>query len=273
MALGIPDYVNLELSGEALAAAEQMENRAAQPASIGLFDTLVRPLLPGVNRVLEFGCGTGALAARIAWAAPGAEVIATDKSPTMLAAARALRTAENAPPITFAPWDLLDENLPVPGGQAGFDLILASVVTPYLPEPDLPRAFARLAGMLTPGGVLALLEQDLATVAMNIPDRALVEKSRTVPHYPGRSALGLALRPLLRDAGLEPLPRASYLWTDDSFCPYIERLMDRTAADLVASGVFQEAEGARWMRLWREQAARGEAYYGLVYHRVAARKP
>ena len=77
MAVGIPDYRNLELSGEARLAADGMEDRAREPASAEMFEKLVRPLLgPGVQRILEVGCGTGALAARMAQARPGARIFA-----------------------------------------------------------------------------------------------------------------------------------------------------------------------------------------------------
>ena len=81
----IPDYKNLDLSGEALQAAMRMEARAHEPASEQMFRQLVGPLLsPQVRTVLEFGCGTAALSRRIAQALPGAGVYATDKSDGML---------------------------------------------------------------------------------------------------------------------------------------------------------------------------------------------
>ena len=43
--IGIPDYQNLNVSGEARYAAERMEARAREPASEAMFTELMAPLL------------------------------------------------------------------------------------------------------------------------------------------------------------------------------------------------------------------------------------
>ena len=84
----LPEYKDLDLSGEVVQAATRMEARARETASEEMFRQLVAPLLAqGVKTVLEFGCGTAALSRRIAQAAPWATVYASDKSQGMLKAA------------------------------------------------------------------------------------------------------------------------------------------------------------------------------------------
>jgi ubiquinone/menaquinone biosynthesis C-methylase UbiE len=83
---GIPNYKDLDESGESRVAATRMEQRAQEPASGEMFDSLVVPLLETApSRILEIGCGTAALSRRVARHLPSATVHATDKSEGMLA--------------------------------------------------------------------------------------------------------------------------------------------------------------------------------------------
>ena len=105
----LPDYKNLDLSGDAHQAAARMEARAQATASQEMFDQLVAPLLASrVKTVLEFGCGTAALSRRMAKAAPWAVVYASDKSEGMLKVARHLGESEDLHNIHLYPWDVLD---------------------------------------------------------------------------------------------------------------------------------------------------------------------
>src|SRR5688500_11483141 len=105
---GIPDYQNLDATGEARDAAERLEARAQAPASEALFNALVLPLLPArPTAVLEVGCGTGALARRIYAARPSSKVYATDKSAGMISFARQRAERASNGPLTHAVWDVV----------------------------------------------------------------------------------------------------------------------------------------------------------------------
>lgn len=256
---GLPDYAQLDLSGEAVAAAARMEARAADPASLRLFDALVRPLLVGAERILEVGCGTGALARRIA-AACGAEVVATDKSEGMLQVAIALGGR-----VGFERWDVLEE-----GGPAGdFDLIVSSVMVPYLDSAVAERVVVTLAGRLADGGRLAFIEQDLQTDALHFPDFGLLRRVIAKDQRALRPHLALGLRALLRSAGLVLDPRASHLWATESFGPYLSDLLGAMARDAVAAGRIDEAEHVRWNATLAALADRGDFAYSLLYHRMS----
>ncbi|MHB1844572.1 MAG: class I SAM-dependent methyltransferase [Deltaproteobacteria bacterium] len=266
---GLPDYANLDLTGEAAAAAARMEARGQEPASAAMFDALVRPLLAQARLVLEVGCGTAALARRIAAARPEATVFAADKSSGMVAVARALSQAE-APRhrLELAVWDVTCEER-FPFGPRPFDLIVSSVLVPYLTPEEAASLVRRLAARLAPGGVLAFVEQDLQTDSVRHPDfrlasRVLGKEARPVPPH---AALGLF--PLLRAAGLSPLPRRSFLWTDERYGPYCRELLERTADDGVKSGRLTPDERDQWKRSLAELARAGEFHYGLVYHLIA----
>lgn len=283
---GIPHYRDLDLSGEARAAAERLEDRAREAASDAMFDELVVPLLePSPANVLEVGCGTAALSRRIARLSPGAIVHATDKSEGMLAAAREYAESEaraNAGPnagvnaggkLILGRWDALDAgSFPFEPGLR-FGLILSSVVVPYLDDEQTAALVRDLASRLAPGGVLAFVEQDLMTDAVNFPRFDLTRRVLARDERDLKTTLTLGLRPLLRGARLELLPRRSFLWTDDGYGPYTRELLARLADAALETGRITAAEREEWGNGLDDLADAGDFYYGLVYHRVAGRVP
>ncbi len=96
---------------------------------------------------------------------------------------------------------------------------------------------------------------------------------RTIPPAAKKQWNASNLRPLVREAGLDPLPRASFLWIDTAMGRYTRNVLQRTADDMVALGEFTAEEGTRWMKTLDDLAASGDFYYGLVYHRIAGRRP
>ncbi len=248
-----------------------MEARAQEPASLAMFDALVRPLLIGEMRaVLDIGCGTASLARRIAAHLPNADVHASDKSAGMLKIAAHLAGAEGLARIRMAPWDVL-EGSAFPFAETAYDLIVSSVMIVYLDEREAIDVVGRLAKRLKPGGVLAFIEQDLMTDAANDTTGLflkVLEKDRRAIRP--TQALGLAR--ILKGAGLDVLPRASFLWTDDRYGAYTRELLERLADAAAARGAVTGGERASFKRVMDEHAAAGEFYYGLVYHRVAGRR-
>ena len=275
---GIPNYRDLDLSGEARAAAKRMEDRATAPASQAMFEELVAPLLDGLSEpphaVLEVGCGTAALSRRVARTLPGAIVYAADKSEGMLAAAREYAEAEGGggDELVLGRWDVL-EPAAFPFDQDRFDVILSSVMAPYLDDEATVSLVQDLTVQLAPGGTLAFVEHDLTTDTVNFPDFDLLRRVHARDQRDLKTTVALGLRPLLRDAGLSLLPRRSFLWTDDEYLPYTRDLLDRIAADALKDGRITAAERRRWSETLESLAAVGDFYYGVVYHRIAGRAP
>jgi SAM-dependent methyltransferase len=267
----IPDYKNLDLSGEVLQAANRLEARARQSTSQEMFHQLVAPLLiPQIKTVLEFGCGTAALSRRIARAAPRAAVYASDKSEGMLKVSQSLVDNESLHNIHLQLWDVLDETtFPFPAAQ--FDLIISSVVIPYFDNAQIIALIKRLSSRLSHGGILAFVEQDLTTDTVNYPRTEFFRGVLTRDlRYPNRT-LALGVRPILRAAGLQVLPRRSFLWTDDTYGPYTRDLLERFADAAVARDIIKPAESDEWKKTLNDLAETGDFYYGMVYHLVAGR--
>ncbi len=267
----IPNYKDLDLSGEALQAANRMEARAQEAASAEMFQQLAAPLLlPDVKSVLEFGSGTAALARRVARALPQAVVYASDKSAGMLKVARHLVAAEGLGNVRLEAWDALDE-ASFPFAEQRFDLILSSVVIPYFDDAQTADLIHRLAARLSPGGVLAFVEQDLTSDTVNFPKFNLYRDVLAKDLRNLKSTLALGLRPLLRQAGLQLLPRRSFLWSDDAYGAYARDLLERLAEAACDSGRIHPAERDEWKNTLNDLAAAGDFYYGMVYHLVAGR--
>jgi ubiquinone/menaquinone biosynthesis C-methylase UbiE len=106
------------------------------------------------ERVLDVGCGTGAVTLDIAESTRG-QVVGIDIDEDKLEEARRLQ--EVVPNLEFQVADVQD--LPFPDGA--FDLVTFNIVLVYVP--DKQRALQEMARVVKPGGyVLATLEPDYA---------------------------------------------------------------------------------------------------------------
>ena len=145
---------------------------------------LLRQVPVDAERVLDVGCGTGALARSLAERVP--RVDGVDRSAVMIEEARHL-----APPnVMLHLADALTADLPADT----YDAVLSSSVLHHL---DLAEALPRMARWLRPGGVLAAV----ALPRIGLPRELPVELAAAATHH----GLGLAF------AGLRPLTGAHLL--------------------------------------------------------------
>ena len=101
-------------------------------------------LRPGM-RVFDAGCGTGALAERLAARHPDIELLAADLSPSMLKRAHARRGWPSS--FKFVEGNIDDV---LASDERGFDRIVSVNVIWTLPDPQ--RTFARMTARLRDGG-------------------------------------------------------------------------------------------------------------------------
>jgi SAM-dependent methyltransferase len=104
-------------------------------------------------RVLDVGCGTGEITARLLERFPGASAVGVDLEEPHLDRARA-RCAAFGERARFQ----RDDALALSFGDAQFDLVVCRHVLQALP--DAPRAVAEMRRVLRPGGRVHLLSED-----------------------------------------------------------------------------------------------------------------
>jgi trans-aconitate methyltransferase len=131
-------------------------------------------IAPG-ERVLDLGCGTGHLTAKIAEL--GVEVVGLDSSPSMIAQAR-----QNYPRLKFVLADARDFNF-----ESRFDVVFSNAALHWIPEAE--RVIASVARSLKPGGRFGLemgVKGNIAiiTEALDSVLREMGRESRNPWYFP-----------------------------------------------------------------------------------------
>ena len=124
--------------------------------------------LGGDLKILDVGCGTGEITARLAELYPRATIVGVDLIESHLAAARR-RTAPFAARVTFRCADAFA--LPFPDGS--FDLVVCRHMLQAVPRPE--NAIAEIVRVTRPGGRVHLLVEDYGMIHMH-PTRLDIDR-------------------------------------------------------------------------------------------------
>lgn len=123
------------------------------------------------RRVLDAGCGTGAVAVELA--RRGAAVVAIDLSPTLVSLARERAAAQAVGgEVEFRVGDMLDPAL------GRFDHVVAMDSLIHYRAPDMVRALAALAGRTRRSMVLTFAPRTLPLAAMHALGRTFPRRDR-----------------------------------------------------------------------------------------------
>jgi SAM-dependent methyltransferase len=155
---------------------------------------------PGM-RVLDLGTGAGDVAFEVAeLVGPDGSVVGVDQSVKALryAAVRAERRALTN--VAFLHDDL--HTVPIDGE---FDAIVGRLILLYTPEPA--AVLRKFAGLLRPGGVVAMMEYEMHAAGTLPPTELSAQAVRWITGAFDRSgldpSLGAKLGPIMRDAGFD----------------------------------------------------------------------
>ena len=155
--------------------------------------TLDRAIAPDA-RVLELGCGTGQMALYLARA--DRFVVGADFTRASLELAAAAARRYGTTRVQFVETDLHSPGL----AEGAFDVVYCSGVLHHTPDPA--AAFARIAPLVRPGGVLVV---GLYNVYARLPHRL----RRTIARLCGFRFI--PFDPVLRDRQAEPARRQAWL--------------------------------------------------------------
>jgi ubiquinone/menaquinone biosynthesis C-methylase UbiE len=138
-----------------------MESRASDPRQRVIRDALfAAAALPDGARVLEAGCGSGAVSRELARRPGIAAVVGLDPSPVFLSRAREL--AAGIGTLRFEEGDARA----MPYADGAFDAVVFHTCLSHVPRPE--AALAEAYRVTHPGGCLVILEGDYATTTVAI---------------------------------------------------------------------------------------------------------
>jgi ubiquinone/menaquinone biosynthesis C-methylase UbiE len=247
---------------------DAMELRFTDPQQQAMLsDYLGRIEWPEPARVVEIGCGTGAIARALAGRPGVAEVVGVEPSAHLLRLARQL--ADGTDNLTFVEGDGRDVPLP----DASFDVAVTHTVLSHAPTPE--RVVAEMVRLVRPGGWVALFDGDYATmtVARSAADPLQTCVSAFAESFINDPWVTRSFRPVLSGLGLVDVTVEGhgFLRVDDS--PYVQSIVTRGARALESSGVIgRELADALVNESGRRVSA--GAFFGFIsYTSAVARKP
>jgi SAM-dependent methyltransferase len=245
--------------------AERLDIRAADPRQHQLWhDFLARAPRVTAARVLEVGCGTGIITAKIAELPGVAEAVGVDPNPGFVDRAR-----RRAPTLRF---DVADgRTLPHP--DAAFDGVVFATTLCHIREPEPALAEARR--VLRPGGYLLVYDGDYAsaTVALGERDPLQACVSAAVAVLVHDPWLIRRLPALLDDAGFDCEPLVSHGYVEADVPAYLPSMVDVGADTLAAQGIISAATASALKAEARHRARSGRFFGHIAYASMLARRP
>jgi SAM-dependent methyltransferase len=145
---------SVQMSDESMVRNLAAQAEAIWPQERPLF---ARYALPEAAEILDVGCGTGEITARLAELYPSASLLGIDLDPAHLERARS-RCAAFGPRVRFEPGDALALALP----DRAFDLCVCRHLAQAVP--DAERLLREMVRVTRPGGRLHLLAEDYGMI-------------------------------------------------------------------------------------------------------------
>lgn len=214
-------------------------------------------LARGMN-VVEFGCGSGALARLLArTVGPSGRVLGLDVSAFSVARARDLAAQEKLGNVLFEVADARDSRV----ASDFADVCLARHLLGWVPDPE--RVVKEMARVARPGGIVAVFEGDEGLVVYEPEPPALTELRNLLARQRleagGSRLVGRSLYRLLTQAGLANVRIVALTcnstqpeWSASRDPASHTALLARAVDDLVEKGNLSREEAARYYRALEE---------------------
>jgi SAM-dependent methyltransferase len=248
--------------------AHAMELSAADPQHQAMVASYLSELaLPCDSRVLEVGCGTGAISRLLAARPEIKEVVGVDPSPILIEKARAL--AAGIPNLSFVEGD----GHHLAHNDASFNGVVLHRVLSHVAAPE--QVLAEAFRVLRVGGRLALFDGDYATITVATSEVDPVQTcvAAFAPAYITDPWVVRRLPQMIRAAGFTDarLRSHGYVQVDDP--EYMVSIVARGADALVASGQIGKPL-ADALKAEAHRRAQAHSFFGhIAYASLTARKP
>ena len=266
----MPDvYASIENADEAVQErlADVLELRAADAGQQAMLEDYLADLaLPDGARVLEVGCGTGAVARTLAVRPGMGEVVGLDPSPVFVQRARQI--AAGVEDLSY----VVGGGTALPFDDGAFDAVVFHTVLSHIPEAG--AALAEAARVTAAGGALAAFDGDYATTTVALGDRdplqACVDAAMEALVHD--RYLVRRLGTLVRAAGWEVVRLRSHGYVESEDPGYMLTLVDRGADTLVTAGRLGEDAADALKAEARRRVAAGEFFGHIAYASLIGRR-
>jgi len=267
----VPDVYSIitELDDTTLErVATAMESSAADPQHRVMVSAYLSDLdVAESARVVEVGCGTGAIARIITSLIRVLEYVGTDPSPQLVERARELATGVSG--LRFEQAD----GASLPFADASFDLAIVHRVLSHVPDPH--RVLQEAVRVVREGGLVAVFDGDYATTTLAIgtadPLQCCVEAfTRAFVHEPW---IVRRLSRLAAQAGIIDTRVRSFGFVQVREADYMLSIVDRGADTLLSDGVIG-ADLASELKAEARRRVLDDTFFGHVaYGSLTGRKP
>lgn len=248
--------------------ADVLEMRAADARQREMLKSYLSEVeFPSKARVLEIGCGTGAVTRVLAqW--PGVSVaVGVDPSAVFISKATAL--AAGIPNVSFKEGD----GRALSFGAGSFDVVGVHTTMCHVPEPE--RLVTEAFRVLRPQGWMAVFDGDYATATVATGDcdplEACIDAFRN--GFVHDQWLVRRLPRLIKSGGFEVMPMRSHGYVEAPEGAYLLTWVDRGADVLLQTGRIGEQQAAALKAEARRRSEAKEWFGHIAFASVLARKP
>ena len=251
---------------------DRLESRAKDTVFTNLFDQYLTKLnFPPSCRILEVGCGTGAMTRRLAGKKSfTGKIVGVDQSAAFIEAAGRFAKEDGVSELVeFKVGDTHDLDLE----EESFDMVIAHTLISHVTDPEL--AIKNFSSVIRKGGTLVVFDGDYASLTYAYPD---YEFGRRMDHALASATFNnpLIMRDLIRilpGMGLQITDILANVISEIGSASYFKTFAETYAPMVVSGGLLPKAEVNVWLDRQRSAMSDGTFYascnyYTYISHRI-----